>query len=482
MMIRLRRLLSALISAALLASVCITMVPSASAASEDYPLRTEDILIRDPYILPYEGKYYMYGTDGATAFSGSMDRFLVWVSEDLEHWSEPHTIYEKTEDFWADAQYWAPEVYCVDGTFYLYGSMGGSSRATKGIQLFTADNPLGPFQPVSDAPFTPEEDDDIDATLFTEDGVTYMVYSQGSDGMYAVALTESLDAFAGQPFELFDVADCDWAIVIPAGPGDMILNDGACFYTTSDGTLLCFFSSMSADGYNMGIAHSDNGRLDGNWTVTNDRIDVGTDGGHCMVFETFEGDTMLCYHAPNGDSRPVIQYLIEETPETGWVSVADLTSDDLPFTDVAADDRYAEAVQYVLKEGIMYGVDDTTFDPNGVMTRAMFVTALARLDGTDTDGSTPWYDAGCRWAVAKGISDGSAMDSPITREQLVAMLYRYAGSPAVDAADTAASPWAANAVAWATDCSILSGTPSGLVTRGEAADMLLRFASVFSPA
>lgn len=92
----------------------------------DYNLKTEDILIRDPYVVVHDGKYYMYGTDGTNAFGGQMDSFPVWVSEDLENWAGPYTIFQNDGSFWADSQYWAPEVYYIDGEFYLYGSMGGS--------------------------------------------------------------------------------------------------------------------------------------------------------------------------------------------------------------------------------------------------------------------------------------------------------------------------------------------------------------------
>ena len=252
----------------------------------------------------------MYGTDGTNAFGGEMDNFPVWVSEDLENWAGPYIIYKNDGSFWADKQYWAPEVYYINNEFYLYGSMGGSERENKGIQLFKSFNPTEGFEPVSDLPFTPEENDDIDATLYEENDVMYMIYSQGADGIYAVKLNDELDGFAGTPFKLFNVSDCEWTT---EAFGGMVLNDGPCFYKTSSGKLLCLFSSMSEDGYNMGIAYSDNGELNGNWTVTNERLDVGSDGGHCMIFTNLEGQTMICYHAPNSESHPQFRYLIEDT-------------------------------------------------------------------------------------------------------------------------------------------------------------------------
>lgn len=291
-----------------------------------YTLKTADIPIRDPYVVVYEGKYYMYGTDGTNAFGGNMDKFMVYVSEDLKTWSEPYTIYQKEENFWADAQYWAPEVFVIDNTFYLYGSMGGSKRQNKGIQLFKADNPLGPFVPASEYPFTPEQDDDIDATLYQENNKTYMLYSQGSDGIYAVELNNTYDGFAKEPFKLFDVAENGWAV---SAFGNFILNDGPCLYKTSAGTLICFYSTMTDTGYNMGMAVSDNGKLDGNWSFKGGKLLASGDGGHCMIFKNLSGQTMICYHTPNGNSRPAFKYLIEDT-KNDTVYFSDVPKPDVP--------------------------------------------------------------------------------------------------------------------------------------------------------
>lgn len=73
----------------------------------------------------------------------------------------------------------------------------------------------------------------------------------------------------------------------------------------------------------------------------------------------------------------------------------------------------------------MNGTGEDKFSPNADTTRGMIVTILARLDGKNTSG-TPWFAAGQRWAMEYEISDGTNMTGAITREQLVAMLFRYA--------------------------------------------------------
>lgn len=156
------------------------------------------------------------------------------------------------------------------------------------------------------------------------------------------------------------------------------------------------------------------------------------------------------------------------------------------FVDVPADFWGAEAVTFVSSRELFNGTSETEFSPNGDMTRAMFVTVLARLEGVDTTAGDTWYAAGQKWAMEQGISDGSNMMGSLTREQLATMLYRYAGSPASggtidtfqDAADV--SEWAQNAMKWAIDAGIIAGSngmlnPQGNATRAQVATMLMRF-------
>ena len=146
------------------------------------------------------------------------------------------------------------------------------------------------------------------------------------------------------------------------------------------------------------------------------------------------------------------------------------------------------AVNYVVGEGLFNGTSDTTFSPDVPMTRAMFYTVLARLDGVDTTGGATWYEKAMAWAVAEGITDGTNPEGTLTREQLAVMLYRYAGSPAVSAsltgyADAASvSDWARDGMNWAVAQGILTGKtgsvldPQGTASRAEVAAMLMRFA------
>ncbi|MEE0697674.1 MAG: S-layer homology domain-containing protein [Oscillospiraceae bacterium] len=159
---------------------------------------------------------------------------------------------------------------------------------------------------------------------------------------------------------------------------------------------------------------------------------------------------------------------------------------DFPFTDVSANAWYYEAVKYVYANGIMNGMDRYSFQPNGTLTRAMIWTMLARLDGVDTEGGANWYAKAQEWATATGVSDGENPTGEVTREQLITMLWRYAGSPTytadlssyVDTADI--SSWAEQAMCWAVATGVIEGdensalTPKADTTRAQAAAMLMR--------
>ena len=158
------------------------------------------------------------------------------------------------------------------------------------------------------------------------------------------------------------------------------------------------------------------------------------------------------------------------------------------FTDM--DGHWAlDSVTFAAARELFGGVGGGKFAPAQSMTRGMVSTVLARLAGEDTSGSTPWYARGTAWAVENGVSDGKNPESPVTREQMAAMLYRYAGSPKVKGdlsfADAAqVSAWAQDAVLWCVQNGILTGVsgsrlaPQALAQRAQVAAMLQRFLQV----
>ena len=151
--------------------------------------------------------------------------------------------------------------------------------------------------------------------------------------------------------------------------------------------------------------------------------------------------------------------------------------------DVSDNAWYASAVNYVVDKGLMNGTGSNKFSPNADTTRGMIVTVLARLDGKSTAG-TPWYAAGQRWAMEYEISDGTNMTGAITREQLVAMLFRYAvknGLKAVTLSENLTQFTDASDIsAWAVGQGLIQGSngqlrPQANASRAEVATILMRF-------
>ena len=165
------------------------------------------------------------------------------------------------------------------------------------------------------------------------------------------------------------------------------------------------------------------------------------------------------------------------------------------FTDVTADDWFADEVAYAYDNGLMNGVTGGEFDPEGTVTRAMMWTVLARLDGADTAGSDPWWQAGQQWAMENEISDGTMAENNVEREQMVTMLWRYAKYVGLDVTESTelsysdasdVSEWAVSAMQWACSAGVINGMdgtlqPQGNATRAQLAAVLYRFAEEVLP-
>jgi hypothetical protein len=169
-----------------------------------------------------------------------------------------------------------------------------------------------------------------------------------------------------------------------------------------------------------------------------------------------------------------------ETPTTD--------EDELPFTDVAEDSWEREAVEYVYENDIYLGEYATSFEPDREVTREQVWMVLATLDGSDAE----TMEDAARWATGKNITDGTDMDSAITREELVTTVWRYAGTPDApgDDGDLDAfadggevSAWAQEAMDWAVESGIINGTssttlsPTATATRAQFSTVLMRLAA-----
>ena len=234
-----------------------------------------------------------------------------------------------------------------------------------------------------------------------------------------------------------------------------------------------------------------------------DTLTVTDSDGNALTL-TDKGDGKYTFTMPRGAVSVAASFkAVEEEPQPS----------DFPFTDVAENAWYYDAVVYAWENDLMTGTSAATFAPGMTTDRAMLATLLWRLEGSpsvdylmgfDDVAEGLWYSEAVRWAasegVVTGVGDGSsfAPTGAITREQMAVMLYRYAQYKDYDVTGSAdlsgyadadsVSSWAQYAVAWAVDAGLISGVgnntlnPQGSATRAEIATILMRFVEAFVPA
>ena len=266
-------------------------------------MRTSDIQIRDPFIVPVkeEGRYYLYGTTAKNCWSGPGGGFECYCGVDLADWEGPFQAFVPPAGFWATTQFWAPEVHRWGGRYFMFASFKAQD-VHRGTQVLVAPGPRGPFLPHSDGPVTPGDWECLDGTLFADDaGKPWMVFChewvQTHDGqMCAMPLSDDLRSAAGQPVLLFTASQAPW---VGRSPGQKdFVTDGPFLHRTAGGALLMLWSSGGREGYAIGIARSATGKITGPWSHE-DKPLFAKDGGHGMVFRTFDGRLMLTIHQPN---------------------------------------------------------------------------------------------------------------------------------------------------------------------------------------
>ena len=369
----------------------------------------------------------------------------------------------------------------------------------------TLDNGGGTYQILNPLPvFTP----------------TTLVYT-GSDLSDRLSLTAPADSVSimGQPFTVSGTPTYhDWVITPPEGG---ILQVGTYTVTAHSAsqdrtvsgqiTVIADSSSNTDHSYAITVDQPDHGG------VTASRKAASSGSTITLTINPDEGYQLytLTVTDSRGNQRELTskgggRYTFIMPPAN--VTVSDVFTRILPFIDVDKTSWYIDAVHYVYDRSLMIGTDTDRFSPNGVTSRAMIATVLWRMAGSPVvfdalpfadvaDGT--WYTDAVCWASAAGIVDGYGdgtfgPDDPVTREQLAAMLYRYAQFRGYDVSvgeyanilsysdAQNVSEWALSAMQWACGAGIVNGCASQLnpqndATRVEIAAMLMRFGELYNP-
>lgn len=302
---------------------------SSDDAIRDAVFARAEFRIRDPFVLAENGTYYLYESK---PWNGGRGVF-VRTSRDLERWTEKRQVMRVADDL-PVRKVWAPEVHKYNGAYYLFVTLtmekGTYPIASlvegrekfiepRGTWVYRAEKPTGPFEPVKNGPVPPQDWMTLDGTLYVEDGQPYMIFChewcQTQDGRMCYApLAPDLALFTAPPVTMFKATE--------AIPGAGFITDGPFLYRSpKSGALYMIWSNTVKrnDGkdpdYCVFVRTSKSGKIAGSWSK--DTLLFRENGGHGMLFKTFDGRLMLTLHQPNRspDERMAL-FRVEDVGET----------------------------------------------------------------------------------------------------------------------------------------------------------------------
>lgn len=266
--------------------------------------------IGDPYILQYDNKYYMYATSAG-------DGFYVWTSENLSDWEMKGYALNKNAEGnkWGSGDFWAPEVKCYKGKFYMTYSARTDKNLLK-IRIAVSDSPLGPFINWSAPFYDSDEFSYIDANLMIDGDKVYMYHVKDCsvnviDGkhtsqIYVAELDPRLKQFANTP-KLITTPDQTWE----GANNDWRWNEGP-YAMKHDNLYYMFYSAnvYSSSDYSIGYATASSPM--GPWTkyagnpVLKKDLSIGVSGpGHNCVTSSPDGKEMfIVYHTHTFPQNP----------------------------------------------------------------------------------------------------------------------------------------------------------------------------------
>lgn len=294
-------------------------------------LKNHSIQIRDPFIFPnqLDGKYYLYGSTDKNIW-GKGTGFDVYIGTDLENWEGPFPVFRANDSFYSEENFWAPEVHEYQGKYYMFTTFLRKDNQRRGTAILCSERLIGPFEPHSIGPITPKEWDSLDGTLFVDkEGQPWMIFChewvEVADGeICAIKLSDDLKEAVADPILLFRASEASWPTAFSHPKRTTKTNyvtDGPFIYQAENGDLLMLWASFINNVYAQGISRSLTGNITGPW-VHDEAPIYKNDGGHGMIFQTFNGILMLTLHSPNEspNERPKFIEIIENK---GRITVLD---------------------------------------------------------------------------------------------------------------------------------------------------------------
>lgn len=275
-------------------------------------MKTNDINIRDPFVVYENGTYYLYGTR-AKNFGRYVEGFDVYTSADLENWSEPHECFNSVKNGMNREVNWAPEVHKYKGKYYMLATFT-RENGRRGTYALVSDSLMGPFVPHGETALTPEDWECLDGTLYIgKDKKPYLVFchehTQLIDGTMCYAeLKEDLTGIVGEPITLFSASSPYYVDKLPEG--EHYITDGPFMYRTKTDELFMLWSTHLKGKYAECLVKFGGGEIGMDFEHVEPLIT--SDGGHGMIFRGSDG-LYLTYHTPNKTDyeRPVFRRIVD---------------------------------------------------------------------------------------------------------------------------------------------------------------------------
>lgn len=271
-------------------------------ASEDPKSISYDtpLYLGDPFVMLYNDTYYAYGTNAS-------DGIEVYTSDDLQTWKKHSGLALHKNDSWSDRWFWAPEVYYVNGKFYMYYS------ADEHICVATADSPLGPFVQTKKEPMIAGEKC-IDNSLFIDDdGKSYLYFDRFNDGLniWVAELEDDLQTIKTETMTPCIHVSQAWEEVWPR------VNEGA-FVVKHNGLYYLTYSANSYESPFYGIGYATAKSPMGPWTKYDknpifQKPENLVGVGHSATFKDKDGNLRIAFHAhlDQNNIHPRIMYIAD---------------------------------------------------------------------------------------------------------------------------------------------------------------------------
>ncbi len=272
---------------------------------------SQTLPLADPYILEYEGLYYIYGTNVGNGFD-------VYYSKDLKYWERASALALTHTNSYGEKNFWAPEVYYVEkeNKFYMFYS------AEEHICMATADSPLGPFKQEVQEPI--REEGSIDTSVFfDEDGKAYLYFVRFTDGnvIWCAELNEGLKKIKEETLTECFKAEEPWELILPkVVEGPSVFKQDGKYY------MLYSANGYTSQDYAVGFATADSPlgpwkKYEGNPVLHRYEELVGV--GHGAPFFDKDGKMRYVFHAHRSTSsvHPRDSYVVDMAVKDGIVSI-----------------------------------------------------------------------------------------------------------------------------------------------------------------